>query len=86
MRSWIRRALSKQQLTRQATGRAVRIKEIPPNEKLVLLVEFSMVAVGVLAALEIVHIVYMGTWNAEIFAAITGLIGTITGLFVGAKA
>lgn len=85
MRSWIRRALSKQKLARQGTGRAIRMKEIPPNEKLVLLVQFSMVSVGVLTALEIAHLAFLGSWNSEIFAGITGLIGTITGLFIGAK-
>jgi len=38
-----------------------------------------------LAALEIAHLAFLGSWNSEIFAAITGLVGTVTGMIVGAK-
>jgi acetylglutamate kinase len=38
-----------------------------------------------LSALEIAHMAFLGTWNSEIFAAITGLTGTVTGIFVGQK-
>jgi hypothetical protein len=39
-----------------------------------------------LTALEIAYIAFMHAWNAEIFAGITGLIGTVTGIFIGKKA
>jgi hypothetical protein len=39
-----------------------------------------------LTGLEIAYMAFLHVWNAEIFAAITGLIGTITGIFVGQKA
>jgi hypothetical protein len=39
-----------------------------------------------MSALEIAHLAILHTWNAEIFAAITGLSGTVIGLFVGQKA
>jgi len=87
MRGWIRRLLTKQRV-KDSEGRKtreVRVQEELPNEKLVLLVQFSMVAVGALTALELVHIVVLKVWNAEIFAAITGLIGTITGIILGRK-
>ena len=87
MRGWIRRLLTKQRV-KDSEGRKtreVRVQEELPNEKLVLLVQFSMVAVGALTALELVHIVVLKVWNVEIFAAITGLIGTITGIILGRK-
>jgi len=37
-------------------------------------------------AIEIVHLAVPHTWNSEVFAAITGLRGTVTGIFLGQKA
>jgi hypothetical protein len=39
-----------------------------------------------LSVLEVAHMAFLGAWNSEVFAAITGLSGTITGIFVGQKA
>jgi CHASE2 domain-containing sensor protein len=36
-----------------------------------------------LTGLEIAYMAFMHTWNIEVFAAIAGLIGTVTGVFVG---
>jgi len=30
--------------------------------------------------------IHFGSWNSEIFSAITGLIGTITGVFISQRA
>jgi hypothetical protein len=59
---------------------------VQPNEKLVLGVKFAIGMTVCLSALEIAHMAFLGKWNSEIFAAITGLIGTVTGIFVGQKA
>jgi hypothetical protein len=42
--------------------------------------------IGFLSGLQVLHVVYFGVWNSEVFSAITGLIGTVTGIFVGNKA
>jgi len=76
----IRRALARKRVQR---GRAV-VEE--PNEKLVIGVEFAIGMTVCLSALEVAHMAFLGGWNSEIFAAITGLIGTVTGIFVGKKA
>ena len=64
-------------------GRAV-VEE--PDERLVLGVEFAIAMTLCLSGLEVVHIAFLGSWNSEIFAAITCLTGTVIGLFVGKKA
>jgi hypothetical protein len=56
-----------------------------PDERLVLGVKFSICIIASLSALEATHMAFMGTWNSEIFAAITGISGAIVGLFVGKK-
>jgi hypothetical protein len=37
------------------------------------------------SGLEIAHLAFLGSWNSEIFATITGLSGTVMGIFVGQK-
>jgi len=39
-----------------------------------------------LSALEVAHMAFLGSWNSEVFAAITGLIGTVAGILVGQRA
>ena len=76
----IKRALTRR---RRIPGRPVIIEE--PHEKLVLGVKFGIGMTVCLSLLEIAHMAFMGTWNSEIFAAITGLSGTVMGVFVGQK-
>jgi hypothetical protein len=75
----IKRALTHRRMRR---GRLI-LEE--PNDKLVLGVKFAIGMTTFMSALEIAHMAFFHTWNAEIFAAITGLSGTVIGLFVGQK-
>jgi hypothetical protein len=77
---WIKRAL-----TRRTTDKTVKEVEVPPSERLVLGVKFSIAFTFSLTALEIAHLALLGTWNSEVFAAITGLAGTITGILISQK-
>lgn len=83
MRSWIKRALTRKVSVKR--GRGEQILEIEPSQKLVLGVKFAMAMVVCLSALEVAHMAFLGTWSSEIFAAITGLIGTISGVVVSQK-
>ena len=76
---WVRRALARERIQR---GRIVTEK---PDEKLVIVVKFGLAMTGLLSGLELVHIVLLGSWNSEIFAAISGLSGTLSGIFVGKR-
>jgi hypothetical protein len=59
---------------------------VQPNEKLVYAVKFAIGMTVCLSALEIAHMAFLGTWNSEVFAGITGLIGTVSGILIGQKA
>ena len=74
----------KRALTRRKSQRGRVISE-EPNQKLVYAVWFAVAMVVCLTALEIVHLAVMQVWNSEVFAAITGLSGTVLGVFVGQK-
>ena len=76
----------KKALTRRIKRRGQRVIVIPPSEKLVLGVKFAIAMVACLSALEVAHMAFLGTWSSEIFAAITGLIGTVSGVLVSQHA
>jgi hypothetical protein len=77
--------LIKRALTRRRKRPATGTLDEEPNENLVLGVKFAIGMTICLSALEVAHMVFLGTWNSEIFAGITVLSGTIVGLFVGHK-
>ena len=84
MSDWIRRALSRR-VKRKLAGKQVIVIE-EANEKLVYAVKFAISIVFCLSGLEVAHMAFLGTWSSEVFAGITGLIGTVTGIIVGQKA
>jgi len=85
MTDWIKKALTKTVQRKGSRGKT-EIIVVQPNEKLVLGVKFAIGMTVCLSALEIAHMAFLGTWNSEIFAGITGLSGTVMGIFVGQKA
>ena len=80
MADWIKRAL-----TRKTTDKTASAEEVPPSERLVLGVKFAIALTFSLTAIEIAHLALLRTWNSEVFAAITGLAGTITGILISQK-
>ena len=85
MTDWIKKALTKTVQRKGSRGKT-EIIVVQPNEKLVLGVKFAIGMTICLSALEIGHMAFLGSWNSEVFAAITGLSGTVMGIFVGQKA
>ena len=76
---------------RKALTKTIQIKrgrqvEVPPSEKLLYAVYFSLGMVACLTVLEAVHLIVLGKWNSEIFTVISGLVGNITGIFLTQKA
>jgi len=83
MRGWLRKALTC--TVRVKKGKRERLERKPPSERLVLITVFSIVAIAALTIIEVVHLVILGSWNAEVFASITGLTGTVSGIVIGSK-
>jgi len=48
-------------------------------------VKFAIAMTLCLSAMEIAHMAFLSQWNSEIFAAITALTGTLTGIFITQK-
>jgi len=85
MTDWIKKALTKTVQRKGSRGKT-EVIVVQPNEKLVLGVKFAIGMTVCLSALEIAHMAFLGSWSSEVFAAITGLSGTVMGIFVGQKA
>ena len=84
MTSWIKKALTRK-IARKGSRGKQQIIVIPPSERLVYGVKFGMGMTVCLSAIEIAHIAFLGEWNSEIFVAITGLIGTVSGVLIGQR-
>ena len=56
-----------------------------PSEKLLLGTKFAIAFIVCLSAIEVANLVIMHEWNSEVFAAITGLSGTIMGIMISQK-
>jgi hypothetical protein len=85
MTDWIRKALTKTVQRKGSRGKT-EIIIVQPNEKLVYAVKFAIGMTVCLSALEISHMAFLGSWSSEVFAGITGLIGTVSGILIGQKA
>ena len=85
LKNMIRKALTKTVVVQVGTRKKQKRVQVLPSEQIVYLVYFAIAAFVGLTALEIVHMVFFGIWNSEIFSAITGLIGTISGIFVSQR-
>ena len=81
---WVKRALTRR--VKQKGTRSSQVLVVDPDERLVYAVKFAIGMTACLTALEVAHLAVLGAWNSEIFAAITGLSGTVMGIFVGKKA
>ena len=85
MKDWVKRALTKTIQRRGSRGK-IEVIVVQPNEKLVYVVKFAICMTVCLSALEVAHMAFMGMWSSEIFAAISGLIGTVSGVLISQHA
>jgi uncharacterized protein YqgC (DUF456 family) len=81
----LRKVLTKVVFEQDRRGRVKRV-EVPPSQRLLLGIQFAIVALLCLTALEIAHMCAVKAFSSEIFAAISLVIGTILGAFFGTKA
>jgi hypothetical protein len=82
---WVKRALTRRIHQKGPRGSRQELL-ITPRDELVYGVKFAMGMTVCLSAVEIAHMAFLRSWNSEVFATITGLIGTITGVLIGQHA
>ena len=85
MRGWIKKALTRTLTVKGPRGKMEKKIEVEPSSRLVYAMTFSVYALLSLVALQIAHLIVLREWNSEIFAATTGLIGTISGILIAQR-
>ena len=91
MWSWLKRLIRQGTTRRMVTetdgkGRRVRVQEEPPSDRFVLIIGLMVLFFVGLVGLEVVHMVWMGSWNDVIFNGIMLVVGTIVGAVWGKSA
>ncbi len=82
----LRRTLTRVKTLPEGPTRRVRIEEKAPSDRFILIVALMIVFFAGLLGLEVVHMVWMGTWNDVIFNGIMLVVGTIVGAVWGKTA
>jgi uncharacterized membrane protein YjjP (DUF1212 family) len=84
---WLRKGLSRRREIDTTTERRMRINEEElqeePPDRFVLIIQLMIIFFAGLLALEVVHIIFMGSWNDVIFNGIMLVVGTIVGAIWG---
>ena len=85
---WFRRLLVRgltRRTVREAAGgaRRVRLMEEEPDDRFVLIVWLMVLFFVGLVSLELIHMVWLGSWNDAIFNGIMLVVGTIVGAVWG---
>ncbi len=75
--------MTRRSSTPGTADRRVRIQEQPPSEGFVLIIGLMILFFVGLIALEIVHMIMMGSWNDAIFNGIMLIVGSIVGSIFG---
>ena len=83
MFDWLRRGLTTRHVEETGVDRRVRVQEEPPTERFVLIIQLMIIFFVGLLALEIVHMIVIGSWNDVIFNGIMLVVGTIVGAIWG---
>jgi len=84
MRDPVKKALTRTVQVKGPRGRIQQV-EVPPSKRLIYGVWFAVVSLIALTTLEATYILVLRNFSNEIFSAITGLVGTVLGIFLGQK-
>lgn len=79
----LRRGLTRIKTTHPGTTRRIRLTEETPSDRFVLLIALMILFFIGLVSLEIIHMVWMDSWNDVIFNGIMLVVGTIVGSIWG---
>ena len=85
MTDFVKKALTRRITNKTALAENAAVLTLEPDERLVLGTKFAIAFTFCLSAIEIANLALLGTWNSEVFAAITGFSGTIMGILISQK-
>ena len=79
----LRAALVRRRTLEVGPVRKVRISEDYPSDRFLVIVALMIVFFVGLSLLEVIHIVFLGSWNEVVFNGIMLIVGTIVGAIWG---
>jgi hypothetical protein len=79
----LRRGLVRRRTVEMSPVQKVRIREEYPSERFLLIILLMIIFFVGLVALEVVHMVLLGSWNEVVFNGIMLVVGTIVGAVWG---
>jgi hypothetical protein len=79
----LRRGLSRWVVRAAGDTRKVRLQEEVPPERFLVIIGLMIVFFVGLTLLEVVHLVWLGSWNDNVFNGIMLVVGTIVGAVWG---
>lgn len=79
----LRAALVRRRTLEMGPVRKVRISEDYPSDRFLVIVALMIVFFVGLSLLEVIHIVFLGSWNEVVFNGIMLIVGTIVGAIWG---
>lgn len=79
----LRRTLTRRKTIEIGPVRKVRIQEEYPSDRFLLIIMLMIVFFVGLSLLEVIHIVFLGSWNEVVFNGIMLVVGTIVGAIWG---
>lgn len=85
MTDFVKKTLTRRITDKTALAENEAVLTLEPDERLVLGTKFAIAFTFCLSAIEIANLALLHTWNSEVFAAITGLSGTIMGILISQK-
>jgi len=83
LKNLFRKALTRTIWLQQGQENKLQSVEVPPSQRVVYAVVFAIAALVALTVLEVTHMAFLGSWNAEIFAGVMSLVTFILGIFIG---
>lgn len=79
-RNWLKRVFTRSvSLTVQGNKVQVRLQ---PSQRLIWYLQFAVAAFFGLVALQVSAMLILHVWFNEVFATISGLLGTVTGILI----
>ena len=83
IRGFMRRALTRRLVWEGSASRRVQVQEDVPSDRFIVIILLMVVFFAGLIMLELVHLVWLGTWNDNVFDGIMLVVGTIVGAVWG---
>jgi len=79
---WIVRSLTQTRYVRRGRTRKLERVEVPPSSTLVFAIQFCLLALLALTAIEVVHILILHRLNEAVLGVMSSLIGTVIGTLI----